>query len=93
MKWQANVTAFTTTPQTGTSYSLFPIEADNEPEAARSAAGAVARMLYQRDEASTGFVNRIDDHVYRVTIGIVRHLGGINGHTLEIFVSEYRGVQ
>ena len=93
MKWIANVVVEMPRPIARADYSLFPIEADSEGDAARNAVQSVAKVLYG-EHASVGFMNAVEgDNFFRANIG--EYIGGgiIKGTSLSILIREYRGAQ
>jgi hypothetical protein len=93
MKWMANVDVLAARAEDAFNYSLFPIEADLEMEAAQEAARSVARALYG-DDGEIGFVApSIDPNRYVATCGLYQGNGLTRGRSLAIHIQEYRGVQ
>jgi hypothetical protein len=92
MKWIANVDVLAATTQEAANYSMFPIEADFEMEAAQSAALSVAKELYG-ETAQVGFVTPKDAGFYHATCGLYQGHGLTKGRSLSIEIMEYRGAQ
>jgi hypothetical protein len=94
MKWSANIEVHGVTPQDSTIYSLFPIEADDQYQAARSAALSVAKAIYgPRGDAAWSFERREGDNFYVINIGLYEGAGVTRGRSCEVLVREYHGVQ
>jgi hypothetical protein len=92
MKWIANIVVEAPTPESSTDYGLFPIEADSEGDAARSAAYTIAKELYG-EHASVGFMQSDGENFFRASIGTYVGGGIIQGTSLSILIREYQGVQ
>jgi hypothetical protein len=92
MKWTANVDVHGATPQDSTVFGVFPIEADNEIDAARNAARSVAEALYGSG-AIEGFINQIEPHLYAATVGVYVGGGLTRGRSAQILIREYHGAQ
>jgi hypothetical protein len=92
MKWTANIQVFGVTPDDGSPLSIFPIEADTEIDAARSAAKSTALALFGR-EGEAGFVNQTEPHLYMATVGVYFGGGIGRGRSAQILIREYHGVQ
>jgi hypothetical protein len=93
MKWMANIDVLAAAPNDAEVYSLFPIEADLEMEAAQLAALSVAKALYG-DKAEIGFVApQSEPKLYTATCGLYQGNGLTRGRSLSIHVQEYRGIQ
>jgi hypothetical protein len=96
MKWTANVDVYGVTPEDSTVYSLCPIEADSESDAARFAAKSVAEAIYGTPSAEAGFVNQSPPEagstVYMAHVGLYQGNGSSAGRSLRILIREYHGV-
>ena len=92
MKWTANIDVQGATPKDSTVYSICPLEADSESDAARVAATNVARALYGV-VAEPSFVNDIGSHVYMANVGVYVGEGVTRGKSLRILIREYHGAQ
>jgi hypothetical protein len=93
MKWTANVDVSGITPEDSTIYSLCPIEADREVDAATAAALSVGMALFG-SKAQVGFVNQQNTpSVYAATVGEYQGAGVTQGRSLRILIREYHGVQ
>ena len=92
MKWTANVQVFGVTPEDGSPLSIFPIEADSESDAARSAAKSTALALFGK-HGEAGFVNQNDPHLYMATVGVYAGGGLSRGRSAQILIREYHGAQ
>jgi hypothetical protein len=92
MKWTANVDVSGVTPEDSTIYSLHPIEADREIDAATAAALSVGAALFG-SKAQVGFVNlQNTPSVYAATVGEYQGAGVTRGRSLRILIREYHGV-
>lgn len=93
MKWIANIDVMAARAEDATNYSLFPIEADLEIEAAQEAARSVAKALYGND-GEIGFVSpSVDPKLYVATCGLYQGNGLTRGRSLTIHIQEYEGKQ
>jgi len=92
MKWTANVDVHGVTPQDNTCFGIFPIEADSESDAARSAAKSTALALFGK-HGEAGFVNQSEPHLYMATVGVYAGGGLSRGRSAQILIREYHGAQ
>lgn len=92
MKWIANVDVHAAEAEDTDCFSLFPIEADDEYQAARTAAGVVARALYgPSGEVSWSFDSREKDGGWIMNVGVYQGRGVTRGGSVTVKVDEYRG--
>ena len=89
MKWTANVTVFSITPQERQTFNLIDFAADSEPDAARFAAEAGAKRVYG-EEGSVSFVNSIDAPLYMASIGYYDRHGVTRGRSIQILIRPYK---
>jgi hypothetical protein len=92
MKWVANIEVHGVRPEDSSVYSLCPIPADSESDAARYAALTVAQAMFGTD-GDASYVNQTaKPGVYMATVGVYVGHGVTHGQSAEILVREYHGV-
>jgi hypothetical protein len=92
MKWTANINVHGATPEESSVYSLCPIPADSESDAARYAALTVARAMFGA-EGDASYVNQTaKPGVYMATVGVYIGQGVTRGQSAKILIREYHGV-
>lgn len=93
MKWVANIDVLAAEAQDTNCFSIFPIDADSEIDAARAAALNIAKVLFG-EEADIGFVAPCPEkNLYVVTCGLYQGHGLTRGKSLSVLVHEYKGRQ
>lgn len=80
MQYLADVTFLTTRPHEGrVEFSVTPIEAENEYDAARQAAAHAAEQAWPHGQGAVGFINGCGGGVFRACVGLYQPsaLGGV----------------
>jgi hypothetical protein len=94
MKWTANIDIHGVTPEDSTVFGVFPIEADDQYQAARSAALSVAKAIYgPRGDVAWSFERKEGENFYVISIGTYEGQGVTRGRSCDILVREYHGAQ
>jgi hypothetical protein len=92
MKWVANINVHGATPEASSVYSLCPIPADSESDAARYAALTVSQAMFGK-AGDASYVNQTaKPGVYMATVGVYMGNGVTHGQSAEILVRQYHGV-
>lgn len=94
-EWTANITKVAATMWASDRWSLFPLKAKDEADAARQAAEIIAKSMYGK-QWFVSYVQRQANNLHMAAIGTYEQsegYGRTEGVTLEILIREYAGAQ